>query len=550
MFLLGFPTKHDPFFQNLVMEPANIEYDRRIFENVHNVAKEIEKNSTAQTISYLPPMAQAAHEARFKLQMWKEALEQILAREDNDRNWQSFVSFPVPVEDFLVMCVLQLSKSTWESYYCLNRQHITGGYPVSRSLGHALVQEFLNDCEKSLKLPEPGSSLTVIDRSTDELLRNAGRLMMRTATYACNNFEISDTLYDILSELSDTRYEGAETEGRIAIAPEGHDNIDAVIHFKTTIPLSDIRASRKAMQMTSCGLYVLSDGSNIYGLGGLRDKYKADREDLFEVFFTGQHTWEMRHASEILMRVRHGLPFLPIRTIDEAKLTSIIERTFVKLNKQDLNLLSRLAAAAAKQTYGTILIITDHAEEEAKRLITQGTPIEPIKLKEVLLESVTAIDGAVLLHPNGTCFAIGVILDGLASDKGTPTRGARYNSAIRYVETARKTLGHKCMAIVVSKDGEIDILPKLMPQVRRRLILDKIEEFKSLRKNNEVRRLDFYRQMEWFRKFKYYLWAEICDELNGLRKELEQKLEQAPGWIHYLDFEPNPELDDSYFIED
>jgi DNA integrity scanning protein DisA with diadenylate cyclase activity len=72
---------------------------------------------------------------------------------------------------------------------------------------------------------------------------------------------------------------------------------------------------------------------------------------------------------------------------------------------------------------------------------------------------ITAIDGAVLIDPTTTCYAIGVILDGLASNKGTPSRGARYNSAIRYVETCK----YPCLAIIVSEDGSIDLVPDLMP---------------------------------------------------------------------------------------
>jgi DNA integrity scanning protein DisA with diadenylate cyclase activity len=71
-----------------------------------------------------------------------------------------------------------------------------------------------------------------------------------------------------------------------------------------------------------------------------------------------------------------------------------------------------------------------------------------------VLRLVTNIDGAVLIDPRGTCFAIGAILDGLATERGDSSRGSRYNSALRYVETAR----YPTLAIVVSEDGYIDLL--------------------------------------------------------------------------------------------
>jgi len=70
---------------------------------------------------------------------------------------------------------------------------------------------------------------------------------------------------------------------------------------------------------------------------------------------------------------------------------------------------------------------------------------------------VTAIDGAVLLDPDAYCYSIGVILDGKAAPgRGTSTRGARFNSAIRYVETSP----YPCLAIVVSEDGMVDVITK------------------------------------------------------------------------------------------
>ena len=100
---------------------------------------------------------------------------------------------------------------------------------------------------------------------------------------------------------------------------------------------------------------------------------------------------------------------------------------------------------------------------EAKRLSTQATPVVPIKLKPDLLAQLTTIDGAVILSPDGKCYAIGGILDGLASVEGDPSRGARYNSAIRYVKSSKAS----CLAVVVSEDGGTTFFPDLPPPVRR-----------------------------------------------------------------------------------
>jgi len=59
-----------------------------------------------------------------------------------------------------------------------------------------------------------------------------------------------------------------------------------------------------------------------------------------------------------------------------------------------------------------------------------------------------------------TCYAIGVIIDGIASGNGHTGRGARYNSAITYINDSVliETRDEKLCAIVISEDGDIDLI--------------------------------------------------------------------------------------------
>src|SRR5690606_18387049 len=119
-----------------------------------------------------------------------------------------------------------------------------------------------------------------------------------------------------------------------------------------------------------------------------------------------------------------------------------------------------LIEKAMEQKHGTMLIISDHANEEAERLEKQSTRVKSRSIDDELMESITAIDGAVLLDTEGQCHAIGVILDGtMERGKGEPSRGARYNAAVKYLSYARQR-GHKVVIVVVSEDGMVDIFPK------------------------------------------------------------------------------------------
>ena len=69
-----------------------------------------------------------------------------------------------------------------------------------------------------------------------------------------------------------------------------------------------------------------------------------------------------------------------------------------------------------------------------------------------------------MVGPDGRCHAFGVILDGVSNESGDRSRGARFNSAVRYQNMA--TVGS--IIIVISDDGTIDLLPRLMPRVEKK----------------------------------------------------------------------------------
>lgn len=78
-----------------------------------------------------------------------------------------------------------------------------------------------------------------------------------------------------------------------------------------------------------------------------------------------------------------------------------------------------------------------------------------------LVDEGAALERLAILGPR-VCHAIGVILDGAANAKGTPSRGARFNSALRYVHGYPGRL-----AVVVSEDGHVDLFPRLRPQIEK-----------------------------------------------------------------------------------
>jgi hypothetical protein len=236
--------------------------------------------------------------------------------------------------------------------------------------------------------------------------------------------------------------------------------------------------------------------------------------------------------------------------IDKTKFYKDIRRIFSTIQSKEMERLWELIVEATQQKHGTMVVVSTGAQAEARRLGKQSTSIEPVQLTPQIVRMITAIDGAVLIDPSSICYAIGVILDGLASKKGTPSRGARYNSAIRYVETSK----YPCLAIVVSEDGSIDLIPDLMPQIPRSSILEAISKLRILRDAESFDHKEFGKVMDWLTEHRFYLLPEMCEEANNLRCEIEAKHIQLGRdttiKVVYNDFTPNEEMNETYFFDE
>jgi hypothetical protein len=370
---------------------------------------------------------------------------------------QTFAGWPIQIGNYYVMTVLQLNRKALRLHPSLRpNRYYTDGKLLAPSLLLAAILRFNEECFKSLTEPEPGSGLLVRPRETEELVRAAGKLLMDTPAQALGISPNSAKLFATCNTISSLRYEGAEGVGKLILAARRHPNLEEVFALTCPTPLTDYRAVRKLLEMTTADVSLLADGENVYALGRQVGTYDASREDLFLINFVTHYAWEFQHDGKVLMRSNYGLPSLPRTRLNRSKFRKDLKRTFDLTDPVKVERLWDVVLEASKQKHGTLVVITTEALAEADRLKLQCTLIEPVPLTPLITRLITAIDGAVLVDPESYCYSIGVILDGKASGNGTSTRGARYNSAIRYVESSP----YPCMAIVVSEDGLVDVITK------------------------------------------------------------------------------------------
>jgi sensor domain DACNH-containing protein/sensor domain DACNG-containing protein/DisA checkpoint controller-like protein len=384
-----------------------------------------------------------------------EAFASGVEPEPDEDGLLTFWSAPVAQKGRYLRVALRLRKSAFDAYYAMHHKRVAPGYHNVASLLDATVHEFLRLCPDAIQAAEGDRLIVRLGRDVEELLRAAGaRLMFNPVVTNGYGETYARRLFFDCNAISYLRYERAETTGRLLLARRGHPNVEPVLTRRTALPISDHRAVRKVLELSSDDLPAAGDGYQVYGLARLTGRYDETRQDLYAVRFVGQSNWEFYHGAHLLMRVVDGRPELPDIQL-ESRFETQLREMYPGISASNIESLWSLVQAAGEARRGAVVVISEEAAAEAARLEPGCTRVEPVKMGPKLMRRVCAIDGAVLLDPSGVCHAIGVILDGMASaTTGDASRGARFNSALRYARSVR----HPSLIAVVSEDGGTDLL--------------------------------------------------------------------------------------------
>lgn len=468
----------------------------------------------------------------------RRAILDCLAPSDAERAVTSFAGGAVEVGGYLVVPVLQIISRELESVPRLQKaQH--QGYRTAIGFIEEVIAEVLREATQVLTAPEPGRALAAFKRDEMDVLRSAGHSLMGTPAFVAN--KVAGALFEGCNEVSALRYEGAAGRGRMVLARRAHPAVDVFLEFERPVPLRAANWARKVLQMGSNDLALLSEGTVIYGLGRLTERYDVAEEEAFHVDFTGHYTWELSHGGTVLMRTAYGFPTLPSVRIKEGDVRVLLRRVFGNVAGLDTARIWSSVEAAVEQKHGALLVVSADAPGEAARLAAQATPVKPHTPSPDLIRRVTAIDGAVLLDPAGVCHAIGVILDGQAVADGDPARGARFNSAKRYVAGARA----ETVALVVSEDGHVNVLPELPPLLRRSEVELHVAALHAIADDVWS---DWHRERNWLDEHRFYLSEEQCAQANrDLGKLKAASEEEGLLWWPEKAFAPDPRMNDSFF---
>ncbi|MFD0894740.1 hypothetical protein ACFQ5Q_14010 [Luteolibacter ambystomatis] len=548
VFLLGLLRGEDKTLHPVCLEPEECGFSPSDFLSVRaDVASYLALDGERNLIS-TTEAGDDAIRGRRNFRAVRAAVLKALQGGFERRDRSYFFSGFAPVDQYDVGVVLSLKHKDGLEGYRLPKSHADDRFRVPLSIVEAVAEEFLQGCLESLHVPQPTLVTDWRGHREEEILRQAANRLMELPNFAAGSFEGLYGLFSACNFISSLTYEGGESVGSMIVAPAEHPNVRSTLQLVNPVRLQKYRATRKLLEIATRGDSIISDGAHVTGFGKMVGNYDQARSDLFLIRFSGHHQWELLHGDHLMMRVRQELPRLAVPPINRADFFSRFKVLIPDLSRVKVGSLFDLALSACSQRSGTILVITPSAKDEARRLAAQGTMIVPTVASSSMLDSVTSIDGAVLLDVDGVCHAIGVILDGLAVENGDSGRGARYNSTLRYIAAMREK-GIACIGIVVSEDGTAEIMPRLPRQISRDLVVQKESEMDQMLGTSFDLEKGFG-LIKWLDENRFYLSEIACDKANRFCVKHNEELWKDRGMqIHRVEFKRDPEMSDAFFAE-
>ena len=446
-----------------------------------------------------------------------------------------FVSCSSPVEGYDVHTCVGLPNDALASVPSFNNPKKDEYHwrHVKESFVAAIIETCLERADKALYLPHAGELSNELGE-TDDIVRVSAERFLRGITFVLT--PLPRDVFRLANEFSSLTYERSGAKGNLVITEKENLANKLKVTFKNPVGLSETRSVRKILELTDETRALLTDGRHVYGLGECNSA-----PDVAKIRIEGHGNWLLSVDDIELIKVTYEHAKLPKQILDKVFFGDIAERT---VGSVDVERIWGIFQQALENGHGTTIVISEDPSSELKRLAQEALTIKPEYLDHKDIARLGRVDGAIILGPDGRCYAFGVILDGLATSSGDRARGARFNSSVRYQQTSE--IG--TMVIVISDDGTVDLIPNLMPRVRRKQVQDAVEAFCAYSGIEGNDGEEWGRRHDIVEGLSFYLNEEQCDRVSrAYEREMDSR--QASGGISIVGnpLQPDPAMNNSYF---
>lgn len=255
---------------------------------------------------------------------------------------------------------------------------------------------------------------------------------------------------NLVSKISMLQEEGVSARGAILfVSKNNKEKIDYSCSFSQTVYLFQRKLIRKLLTMTSSLEYgLVTDGEVIYGIA--RTDCSSSRITATLKGATGELTFDGKAIANLSRGEFVGSSPCPSPNFIERAINQA--RNFSEADSSLPTMLSHFADRMVEQSSGATVIIDFNRRTLKKKLGGHSVDTE-MTLKDPAISHMAKIDGALLVDQEGRILAFGCLLDGPRLKSEYLSRGARFNSALRY--TAKNK---NCIAVVISQDGNCSVI--------------------------------------------------------------------------------------------
>jgi len=107
------------------------------------------------------------------------------------------------------------------------------------------------------------------------------------------------------------------------------------------------------------------------------------------------------------------------------------------------------------------------------------------------------------------------------------------------------------VVIVLSDDGTVNLIPKLMPQVSRKEVEDSVQAFCVYSGIEENDGEEWARRSERVEELAFDLSEEQCDKVNNAyEEEMNSRFTSGKVVVSRRPLQPSPDMDESFFTEE
>lgn len=510
------------------IEPENGRWTLDIFAELSAAIEQKQREHLDCNLFHTHPRIMAQQPERILRDAISDAVRDMLDRADSDLGLQTFCSVAIPVEKHYVVCAIQVPKAALAPYPTIPHEWLRRTTDTNFAL--CCISAILMEAGRALTSPDPvGDHM----RTAREVAVNGAEFFMRVSVIPRQH--VMTDAFRLFTQFSQLPYEGGRGSGRLVITQKDDPRIEYVMRFVEPVDLHQKRWVRKLLEMSTQEMPLIANYEYVFGLGRVAE----DGSPIFHVDFVDQHEWLFRLNNTTMLHCRFGEPTLPRDAVDPERFADTLTRLFPEITSEMLKIHQAAVLEMSKHPHGSMIVIGRDVEREAERLAAQGTQIAPTSLTLTLLNRASRIDGTILVAPDGICHAIGVILDGEANAQCTPSRGARYNSGIRYVAASVVPR----VAIVMSEDRTLDVIPLLRPRMSRRTIEEAVAALEAATLD------DFHKPRTRLTDLKFYLNQDQCSRINAVLDRFDA-IPRELLELRYIGprFSPDPEMNDSYLV--